>query len=229
MGGIVKVMVPLVALAVAASYLGVVQDILDTVRKSVVGIALCRIDDALYGECLKQADSRVDPLPKDQEEFLGFMQKAFENRGQDVTKDQFGTPYCYLHPAKPPENPTFTVSSAGPNRTFGDDDDLVVHRHGKTRDMTYPPEDIAKVMELKAQQKQQADDQLRQALEEGGEQQGEGSGQEGEGVGGQLGSLLDQARQGIDRLKESISEGLKGDTSSEPPKLDGSLNGLGGN
>jgi len=225
MVGMVKMLVPLMALGFMASYMDVLQDVLNTVRKSVAGIALCRIDDALYGEFLGSTDPRDDPLPKTREEFFTFMGKAFEDRGSDTAKDQFGTPYYYTYKPKAPERPTYAVLSAGPNQKIGDEDDLALRRCGPKRETTLSPDDIAGLMEKKIGEKRAADEKLVDEMRKAAE------GEEGgEGLSGGLDSLLDQAKEGIGKLKEGLTDKLKAGTDgpSTPGELDGSLEGLGG-
>jgi len=226
----VKMLVPLMALGFMASYMDVLQDVLNTVRRSVVGIALSRIDDALYAEFLMNTDPRHDPLPKTREEFFTFMGKAFEDRGTDTAKDQFGTRYFYKYAARVPRErtPTYAVISAGPNQQVGDEDDLAIRRIGKKRETTLSMDDIAGLMDEKIKQKKAADERLVDEMREVAEGQGGEGGEEG--LGGRLDSLLDQAKEGIDKLKDGITDKINEGTEgpSTPGKLDGSLEGLGG-
>ena len=173
MGMMVKMGIPMVLMSFAASYLDIVTDLLNTVRKSVVGIELTKIDDALQRELVMSTERGRDPLPADREGFYDFLKGAFQDTGRDVTRDQFGEQYYYEHPER---TQAYSIVSAGPDRELGNDDDLMLERDGETRRMNHSPEDIAKAMgaeiekerERKKEQMEQLEGELS-AGDDGGE------------------------------------------------------------
>jgi hypothetical protein len=221
----VKFSIPVALLGFAASYMDIVSDILNTVKVSLTGIELSAIDDALQRERYISGDGRKDPFPADQEGFKTFMGMAFEDRGRKNTKDQFGTEYQYTHPAKTEE---YTIASAGPDKGFGSDDDIVLQRDGKKRTMSKELGEIAKDMETEIEnektRKQEQINELNAAISDAN---GDTNADSGAAAGGNSGvdvsGLLNSAQQSLDDLRNSIDLGEK----AEPLEWDADLEGLG--
>jgi len=190
MGMMVKLGIPMVLMSFAASYLDIVTDLLNTVRKSVVGIELTKIDEALQRELVMDTDRRSDPLPADKESFYDFLGEAFQDTGRDVTRDQFGEQYFYEHP----ERTAYSIVSSGPDRELGNDDDIMLDRDGETRRMSHSLEDIAKAMgdeiEKERERKKQQMEQLEGELSSG-DDSGEAPGGVVDSVTGLLGDIRD--------------------------------------
>jgi hypothetical protein len=76
-----------------------------------------------------QLDSLDNPLPT-VEGFAEYVKRNFHVEGglsRDVSKDMWGTSYALLVGA----NGEFTVRSAGPDKKFGDSDDVVALGHAQ--------------------------------------------------------------------------------------------------
>lgn len=138
MGGLVKILTPILIIVLGASYSGVLIDVVATARVSLQSIELGAIDDALQREAVMADDPRKDPYPETPADFEEFMQTAFKDRGDDNTEDQWGEPLLYAHPSRQ----VYTVASKGPDKQPGNEDDLRLERDGDKREMTHSMADI---------------------------------------------------------------------------------------
>jgi len=201
----------------------IVSDILNTVKVSLTGIELSAIDDAMQRERYISGDGRKDPFPADQEGFNTFMATAFEDRGRKNTNDQFGTEYQYSHPEKTEE---YTIASAGPDKDFGSEDDIVLNRNGSKRTMSKELGEIAEDMEGEIEnektRKREQIEKLNQAISDAN---GDGNTDTSTGAAGgvNVSGLLDSAQQGLNDLRNSIDLG----ESAETLEWDDDLDGLG--
>ncbi|MDP7253599.1 MAG: type II secretion system protein GspG [Planctomycetota bacterium] len=221
----VKFSVPIALLGFAASYMDIVSDILNTVKVSLQGIELSAIDDALQRERFINADGNKDPFPADQDGFNDFMDLAFEDRGRDNSKDQFGIQYQYSHPAKTEQ---YTIASAGPDKDFGSEDDIVLQRDGKKRTMSKELGEIAKDMEAEIdKEKERKQEQIKELNAAISDANGDGNSDSGAAAGGNSGvdmkGLIDSAQKGLDDLRDSIDLGEQ----ATPLEWDEDLEGLG--
>ncbi|MDA0836481.1 MAG: type II secretion system protein GspG [Planctomycetota bacterium] len=221
----VKFAIPVALLGFAASYMDIVSDILNTVKASLTGIELAAIDDALQRERFMSGDGRTDPFPADQEGFIAFMGEAFEDKGRKNTNDQFGTEYQYHHPEKTEQ---YSIASAGPDKGFGSEDDIVLRREGKKRTMSKELGEIAKDMETEiGKEKTRKKEQIKKLNEAISAANGDSNAESGAAAGGNTGAamtdLLNNAQKKLDDLRSSIDLGEK----AEPLEWDDDLNGLG--
>ena len=109
------------------------KQIMSVVQFAVTGIELNSID---YMIILNEITSERYP---EEDEFKDFMKENFLSRGgRDQTKDQWDTPYSYK---RIPEG--YRVTSAGPDKTTGTEDDLYLERQGNN---TYINKDVQKAL-----------------------------------------------------------------------------------
>lgn len=153
MATLIKLGLGIGLISFGASYLDIVRDLFTTVRVSVTGLELSRIDEALQREGISALDADTDLFPKTQDEFEQFLSKSFEDRGRDVTLDQFGNKILYQHPGRE----TYHIASAGPDKEYGTSDDVLLSRHGKKRRVTHSPKDIEKLMEKEIEKASQGE------------------------------------------------------------------------
>ncbi|MBI2194952.1 MAG: hypothetical protein HYU36_23475 [Planctomycetes bacterium] len=142
MATLIKLGIGVGLITFGASYFDIVRDLFTTVRVSVTGLELTRMDEALQRQAALALDAQADPLPKSQEEFENFLRDSFEDRGRDVTLDQFGNRVLYRHGG----SSSYFLASAGPDGRYATDDDVLLARSGKKRRVSHSPEDIEKLM-----------------------------------------------------------------------------------
>ena len=143
-----------------------VDEILTRVSESVQASELLQIDGYVYyHSALENERTRA---PRDQTEFESVVREWTEApAGRDVTKDRWDRPLVYDHQeSRDPREIHWRISSGGPDRKIGTDDDLVVVRDN---DVARINRDPAKIAELAIERKEKLDREtttrVRQVLE----------------------------------------------------------------
>ncbi len=89
-------------------------------------------------------EQRRTRAPRDQEEFERTLEQILSARGpRRVTHDRWDRPYAYEHFGDSPLH--WRISSRGPDRLLGNDDDLVVERIEDRVRVTRDPVEIAEM------------------------------------------------------------------------------------
>ena len=224
MGMMVKLGIPMVLMSFAASYLDIVTDLLNTVRKSVVGIELTKIDEALQRELVMQTERRSDPLPTDREAFYDFLKGAFQDTGRDVTRDQFGQQYFYEHPER---TTAYSIVSCGPDKELGSEDDIMLERDGEKRRMSHSLEDIAKAMGTEIEKERDRKKAQMEQLE-GELSAGDDGGEAPAGLVDSVTGLIGELRGSLfGSSGDSGGAGAPPDTKKLDDAVDDALDGLG--
>ncbi|MGE0707742.1 MAG: hypothetical protein AB7N76_13480 [Planctomycetota bacterium] len=136
----------------------VAQDLLQRARESVQASELSTLDGHLAAWVIEQKRGRP---PRDQDHFEQVCRQLFTARGgRDVTRDRWGEAYVYdkIHD-RPPE---WEISSKGPDKRLGTEDDLVVHRR---EDQVHLNKDPAKIIEGAIERLKRQDEQRLRELE----------------------------------------------------------------
>jgi hypothetical protein len=141
------------------------KDLLDRARESVQASEMLTLDSHLAVWTIEQKRGRP---PRDQKQFQSVCKQLFTARGgRDVTKDRWGMVYVY-EPinVRPVE---WRISSLGPDKKLGTDDDLIVHRRSDTVQINKDPTEI---IEAAIERLRRVDEQRLRELERLQQKQG---------------------------------------------------------
>ena len=122
------------------------DEILGKVRVSVQASELVEIDRYVAYESAFGADpSKKAHAPADQAEFERILREWLEaSGGRNVLRDRWDEPYVYFRvPTKDPRDVHYRITSKGPDRKLGTDDDIVLEREGDRSTINRDPAAIA--------------------------------------------------------------------------------------
>ena len=128
-GALIKVGIGAFFVFASAQMGGLARGLLDRARESVQASELLTLDGQLAAWTI--AHKRGRP-PADQAHFESVCREVLTAPGgRDVTKDRWGEGFVYERIAVRPVE--WQISSKGPDRSLGSEDDLVVHRRVRLR------------------------------------------------------------------------------------------------
>jgi hypothetical protein len=130
-----------------------VTDILEKVRESVQASELLEIDNYIIHE------SGDDPgrvrAPADQAAFDRFLEEWFTASGRKTTRDRWDEPFVYFKiPSKDPRDLKYRITSKGPDKKLGTQDDIVLERDNTHATINHDP---TKIADAALEQKKQLD------------------------------------------------------------------------
>jgi hypothetical protein len=97
-------------------------------------VELCKYELGNIDEALQV---NKDNLPKKQQGFIKYVVKYFDKINlKDMTMDRWGVRVKYVNLPKVDE---YKIISAGPDRTFKTEDDIILYRHGGKADFSISP------------------------------------------------------------------------------------------
>lgn len=125
--------------ALASQLSAAAEELVGRVRESVQASELLTVDGYALVWSLEQNPTRA---PRDQAEFERACRDELAARaGREPTADRWGRTYVY-EPLAVRGALRWRISSAGPDRRLGTEDDLVVERHGDASQINRDPTEI---------------------------------------------------------------------------------------
>lgn len=142
MGGtLAKLMVGVFFVGLASQLGDLARDVVSKARESVQASELLTLDGSLAAWAIEQRRTRA---PRDQEEFERTLEHILTARGpRRVSHDRWDRPYVYEYLGDTPLR--WRISSRGPDRVLGSDDDLVVERIDDRIQVSRDPAEIAEM------------------------------------------------------------------------------------
>ena len=131
------------------TYLKTGADLFEKVQGSVLQIEMKSIDRALQGSFML-----TNHYPRNLQTFL---RQNMEKQSGEVGYDAYGTEYDYEV-----KNNGYKIVSAGKNKTFGDDDDVILTRNSRDVELVVANSHIQKVASSASEQSLTADEKSRQ-------------------------------------------------------------------
>jgi hypothetical protein len=123
-----------------------VDDLLERVRESVQASELLEIDRYVdYHAVFGDDPSRKTHAPADQAEFERVLAEWITSQGgRNVARDRWDEPYVYEKLDSPdPRDVRYRITSKGPDRKLGTDDDIALERDGDHATINRDPSRIA--------------------------------------------------------------------------------------
>ena len=146
MGGtLTKLLVGVFFVGLASQLGELARDVVSKARESVQASELLTLDKSLEAWAIEQRRTRP---PRDQEEFEHALEQILTG-SRRVTHDRWDRPYVYEHLGDTPLR--WRISSRGPDRILGNDDDLVVNRIAERVEISRDPVEIAEMAIDRAQ------------------------------------------------------------------------------
>lgn len=139
MKAFVKISVPLLGLCLVGLFYSVAGNVVRTVEAPVQSRALSALDSALQSGATPGGPTGPDRYPLDQPAFDQFLQQAFPNEAAERMLDVWGTKLVYCRFTRG----AYVIGSAGPDRSFGTNDDLYLRRSGETREIVHSLKQVA--------------------------------------------------------------------------------------